>query len=180
MGPFRAAEVVNQESDDTGITATPGQMKVAQELWRGKYLGIKDWWGDIDEQITKYRKLTTPYGRVREFYGFINEHLLKEATATVPQSTSVDYINRGMLRVYKELVEKGAYGLELLHQNHDSILVQFDEGKEDEVKGEVSERLLSVVQINGHDVTIPVEGAFGKNWGDYHAENNPEGLREAA
>lgn len=180
MGPFRAAEVINQESDDTGITVVPRQMKVAQKLWLQKYTGIQDWWWDIDEKIQSERTLWTPYGRKREFFGFINDHLLKEATAVVPQSTSVDYLNHGMLRVYKELVEKKAYGLELLHQNHDSILVQFDEGREKEVEGEVTERLLSTIVINGHEVTIPVEGTFGKNWGDYHVERNPEGLREAA
>lgn len=180
MGPFRAAEVVNSESDDTGITVTPSQMKKAQELWAHKYIGIGGWWSDIDDEITKTRALVTPYGRRRQFFGYLNDHLFKEATAHVPQSTSVDYLNRGMLRVFDEMVAKGAHRLELLHQNHDSILVQYPAEHREDVLPEIKNRLLSSVSIKGHDVTIPVEGSVGKNWGDYHKENNPEGLREAA
>lgn len=178
MGPFRGAEVVNEEADETNITVTPSQMEKAQRLWRQKYVGIELWWNDIDRTLDKTRTLTTPYGRVRKFYGFMSDHLKKEATAYVPQSTSVDYLNRGMLRVYKELVERGAYGLELLQQTHDSILVQYQQGCRDEVFPEIIARLTSTVVINDHEVSIPVEGLYGQNWGDYHPERNPQGLRE--
>jgi DNA polymerase-1 len=180
MGPFRAAEVVNEESDDTGIVVTPTQMKVAQGLWHQKYIGMGGWWGDVDEKITTRRELRNVYGRRRQFFGFTSDHLLKEATSWEPSSTSVEYINRGMLKVYDELVAPGAYGLELLHQNHDSILVQYKKEHRDEVLPEIKERLLSTIVINGHELTIPVEGSVGMNWGDYHEEDNPEGLREAA
>lgn len=165
MGPFRGAEVVNEESDDTNITITPAQMKTAQSLWSSKYFGIKGWWDSVDYQLENTRTLTTPYGRVRQFCGFMSDSLKKEATATVPQSTSVDYINHGMLLVYDELVARRAYSLELLHQNHDSIVVQYPIHHRDEVMGEIIERLTrNPVNINGHEVTIPVEGSYGPNW----------------
>lgn len=178
MGPFRGAEVVNEESDETNITVTPSQMATAQKFWAQKYIGIKRWWNEIDRQLESTRILTTPYGRVRQFFGFMNDHLKKEATAAVPQSTSVDYLNRGMLRVFNELVEPGYFGLELLHQNHDSILVQYPAQHRDNVFPEIIERLTSTVHINGHDVSIPIEGLYGQNWGDFHEEKNPEGLQE--
>ena len=178
MGPFRAAEVVNEEADDTGITVVPSQMKRAQGLWSQKYFGIRAWWDQIDRALETERKLTTPYGRVRKFFGFMSDSLKKEATAYVPQSTSVDYLNRGMLRVYTDLVEPGAFGLELLHQNHDSILVQYPAHHRASVLPEISRLLMAEpVRINGHEVTIPVEAQVGQNWGDYHPENNPNGLR---
>lgn len=179
MGPFRAAEVVNEEVDDTGITVVPAQMKKAQALWKAKYFGIQGWWDGIDKQLEESRTLTTPYGRQRQFFGFMDDHLKKSATAQVPQSTSVDYLNRGMLRVYKELVEPRVLGIELLHQNHDSILVQYPVRFRDEVHPEITDRLmLESVRINNHDVTIPVEGMFGQNWGDYNKDKNPDGLQE--
>lgn len=165
MGPFRGAEVVNEESDDTNITITTSQMAEAQRLWKAKYFGIQSWWDDIDYQIENTRRLVTPWGRVRTFYGFMSDHLKKEATAYVPQSTSVDYMNHGMLRVYNELVKPGAYKLELLHQNHDSIVVQYPIEYRDEVIPEISERLTRhPVIINRQPVTIPVEGSYGPNW----------------
>lgn len=180
MGPFRAAEVVNEEADDTNITVTPTQMKEAGDLWLGKYFGIRGWWAEIDKQVEDYRYLTTSYGRKRDFYGFMNDSLKKEATAYEPQSTSVDYLNHGMLRVYDELVEPGHFGLELLHQNHDSILVQYPKQHRDNVIPEMISRIESVVNIRGHNVTIPVEATCGQNWGDYHKDKNPEGLRDWA
>jgi DNA polymerase-1 len=179
MGPFRAAEVVNTEADDTGITVIPSQMSKAQGLWRRKYFGIEGWWNGIDKQLETTRRLITPYGRERVFFGFMSDHLKKEATAYVPQSTSVDYLNRGMLRVFDELVDKGAYGLQLLHQNHDSILVQYPRQHRTSVVPEIVGRLTShPVVINGHRVTIPVDAQCGLNWGDYHPEKNPNGMRE--
>ncbi|KKL80673.1 hypothetical protein LCGC14_2002380, partial [marine sediment metagenome] len=178
MGPFRAAEQVNEEADETNITVTPTQMKDAQRLWIGKYFGIEVWWDEIDRKLENDRFLTTSYGRKRDFFGFMNDALKKEATAYEPQSTSVDYLNHGMLRVYDELVESGHFGLELLHQNHDSILVQYPKQHRDQVIPEMISRIESVININGTDVTIPVEATYGLNWGDYHKERNPEGLRD--
>ncbi|MEK0326698.1 MAG: DNA polymerase, partial [Nitrosopumilus sp.] len=180
MGPFRGAEIINEQADETNITVTPSQMKEAQRLWLGKYSGIRPWWDEIDKQVKEKRYLTTPYGRRRDFFGFMNDHLLKGATAYVPQSTSVDYLNHGMLRVYNELVEPGLFNLELLHQNHDSILVQYPIQHRDQVIPEMIKLIESVIHINGHDVTIPVEAMYGQNWGDYHKEKNPEGLRDWA
>lgn len=178
MGPFRGAQVVNQESDDTNITVTAGQVQTAQKLWKAKYFGISRWWDWIDRELEDKRLLITPFGRKRQFFGFMSDHLKKEATAYVPQSTSVDYMNHGMLRVYKELIEKGAFGLELLHQNHDSILVQYPIQHRDEVIPEIMERCHSEVIINGEKFSIPTEAVHGQNWGDFHRERNPEGLRE--
>lgn len=178
MGPFRAAEVINAESDDTGITVVPAQTKDAQRLWRQKYIGIERWWSDIDRQLEQTRTLRTPYGRQQRFYAFMGDHLKKSATAYVPQSTSVDYLNRGMLRVFEDLVVPGRLGLQLLHQNHDSILIQYPKERRDEIIPLVKERLLSIVSINGHNVTIPVEASCGQNWGDWNKESNPGGLKE--
>ena len=180
MGPFEGAEIVNEEADDTNITVTPTQMKEAQDLWLGKYPGIRHWWNEIDRQVREKRYLITPYGRRRDFYGFMSDQLLKKATAQVPQSTSVEYLNHGMLRVYDELVVPGNFGLELLHQNHDSILVQYPIQHRDQVIPIMIKLIESTLHVNGHDITIPVEAMYGQNWGDYHEEENPEGLRDWA
>lgn len=162
MGPFRGAEIVNEESDETGITVTVAQMRKSQELWRQKYFMVPEWWRQIELKLEKDRTLITPYGRKRVFYGFWGEELFKEATAFVPQSTSVDYLNVGMLKVYNELVKKGL--CELLHQQHDSILIQYREERRAEVIPEVMSRLVSKLVINGHEISIPVEAKYGPVW----------------
>lgn len=165
MGPNKGTETVNDEADDTGITVTVAQFKIAQRLWRNKYIGIKGWWDEIERLLAKDRRLVTPFGRVRDFYSQWGNELFKEATAYVPQSTSVDYLNRGMLSVYLNLVKPGFCGLRLLHQNHDSILVEYDEGKRDEVIPAIIELMRYEMEIKGHKFVIPIEPAYGQNWG---------------
>ena len=164
MGPFRQAEVINEEADDTGITITVGQAKKAQELWRGKYPGMVEWWNTIIRDLSTDRTLTTPYGRRRTFFSWWGNELFKEATAYVPQSTSVDYLNRGLLRVYNELVKLDFHSLEILHQNHDAILIQYDPAHRDEVLAEVSLRLVSSLVIHDVEFSIPVEAEYGPDW----------------
>lgn len=166
MGPHRAAEVVNESADDTGITITVGEGKKMRGLWLKKYLMMPTWWSNIENELREARTLESPFGRRWTFFDRWGDSLFKEATARVPQSTSVDYLNRGMLRGYNEMVLPCRYGLELLHQNHDAILVQYREGYRDEVMRELIELMEFEFNVNGHDITIPVEAKYGPNWGD--------------
>lgn len=163
-GAFKGAEEFNKEAEDTGITCTVGQFKKALALWHRKYIRMQTWWDLIEIQLDKDRTLETPYGRNRIFYGHWGDELFKEATAYVPQSTSVDYLNRGMLEVWERLVKPGFHGLMLCHQQHDSIVVEYDEGTRDEVVPAVIECIESTVDINGYDVKIPVEVKYGPRW----------------
>jgi DNA polymerase-1 len=170
MGPFKGAEEVNKEADDTGITCTVTQFKKAQSLWHRKYIRMKSWWDRIEIQLNEDRTLVTPFGRVRTFYAHWGDELFKEATAYVPQSTSVDYLNRGMLEVYRRLVLPGFHGLRLLHQQHDSIVVEYHEGYREEVIQAVIECLTDSIEVNGLIFTIPVEAQFGPRWGKEMSE----------
>ncbi len=116
-------------------------------------------------QLDKNRTLDTPYGRKRTFYDHWGDDLFKEATAYVPQSTSVDYLNRGMLAVYRKLVVPGFHQLRLLHQQHDSIVVEYEEGKRDFVLPAIIELLEDTVEIKGAQFSIPIETKYGPRWG---------------
>ena len=166
MGPYQAAITVNAEADDTGITVTKTQMKLAGEYWIRRFSFMPSWWDAIEATLANdNRTMVTPYGRKRTFFDRWGDSMFKEATAYVPQATSVDYINGGMLRVYNAMVLPGKWGLELLHQNHDSILVQYDEGSRKKVIPMVLELLASELTIGKHTISIPVEAQYGHSWG---------------
>lgn len=164
MGAYKGAEVINGDADDTGISVTVAQVKEAQKLWRWTYPGILQWWSGIDDQLSESRTMVTPYGRVCQFHDPMGDNLKKAATAYVPQSTSVDYLNRGMLRVFNALVKDGP--VELLHQNHDSILVQYPKELSGSIVPEIISLLESEILVNGYTFTIPVEGGTGENWAE--------------
>lgn len=168
MGEFRQAEVINEESEETGIAVTVPQARQAQRLWRQQYFMMPDWWRRIERKLAQDRTLVTPYGRKRKFYGALQDSTFKEATGYVPQSTSVDYLNLGLLDVWEDLDRPGAYGIELLHQNHDSLLISVDEDRLDEAIPEILSCLSSgrTLVVAGHDISIPVEASFGPSWGE--------------
>src|SRR5690606_16796554 len=112
------------------------------------------------------RTLTTPYGRQIQFHDHINEKLYREATAWVPQSTSVDYLNRGFLRVYHEFQKRGAWGLKILAQTHDSIMFMYKQNHRDEAIPSVMNAIGDqTIRIKGREFSIPTEASYGHSWG---------------
>lgn len=167
MGPYLGAQSINEEAEETGVTVTKAQFKAAQEAWHAKYFMIEsNWWPEIEQQLEETKTLITPYGRIHTFHDHWGSHLLNAATAYVPQSTSVDYINRGFLRVYHKFVKRGAWGLSVLAQSHDSLLIQYKQEHRDEVLNEVSKELTSTLVIKDREFSIPVEAGYGQSWGD--------------
>jgi len=168
IGPFKGAEEVNKEADDTGITCTPSQFKESQRLWHRRYTQIKNfWWREIERKLGEDRTLSTTFGRVRTFYGHWGEELFKEATAYEPQSTSVDFLNLGILNVYHNIViPNRIWKLKLLHQNHDSILIQYAREFRDEVLTAIIDHMTHTITVNEYEITIPIEAQVGQSWGE--------------
>lgn len=76
---------------------------------------------EIDEIVTRTRILETPFRRKRQFFDRFTDHLYKQATAQIPQSTISDLTKFTMPRVKNSL--KG-YGIlyRFLAEQHDGIL----------------------------------------------------------
>jgi DNA polymerase I-like protein with 3'-5' exonuclease and polymerase domains len=171
MRAFKGAEVVNKEADETGVTVTVAEFNKAHEIWLRKYWGVPGkWWPEIEKTLEKTRTLVTPFGRKMVFHDRWGEKLFRDATAYVPQSTAVDYINRGFLEVHYEFVKTGAWGLSVLAQTHDSILVQYRSECRDEAIPSIAETLGKLeLTIKGRTFKIPIEASFGPNWRDLEA-----------
>lgn len=166
MGPREAAKNVNQEAEDTGITITTSQAKGSRQKWLEKYFMIPTWWKGIEKKLSKNFTMRTPYGRIHIFYDAWGDQLFKAASAYVPQSTSVDYLNRGFLKVFHLFEKTGAWGLNVLAQTHDSILVQYKVEHRDEVIPSIIEAMTSELTIKGRTFSIPIEAQHGRSWGE--------------
>jgi len=165
MGAFKGASSVNEEAEETGVTVTVAQFTEARNLWLEKYFMIENgWWPEIERQLSDTRTLITPYNRIHQFHDAWGESLFKTATAYVPQSTSVDYLNRGYLKVYHMFEKPGAWGLKVLAQTHDSILVQYLAKHRAEVIPSILEVLPSKLTIKNREFSIPVEAGVGMSW----------------
>lgn len=174
MGPQRAAEVINKDSDKPPfVTVTIAESKTFYEAWHN-YYHIKGWWDEIEFQLNKNRTLTTPYGYVRYFFAQWGNELFKEATAFVPQSTVAEHLNGaiapevgipgGLIEVDRLFVETGA--ITIINQSHDSFMFEVAPEICIEVCEQVHKLLLRPLVINGEEFTIPVDAEIGSRWGE--------------
>lgn len=120
--------------------------------------GIRRWQKRIQDEVLRNRYLTTPMGRMRQFYERPGDDLFKEAYAYRPQSTVADVINSLILHMRGHA--------KLLLQIHDSALMQ--------VRGAQLKGVLARVcdqdawnprlKLPGGELRIPIEIKVGKNW----------------
>jgi DNA polymerase I len=131
------------------------------------------WHSWVEEQVHAHGKLLSLTGRLRHFFGRRDsDDVIREAIAYDPQGSLADIVNQGMLQVYI------AGDCQLLMQNHDSILVQYPQEKEDEIIPSLLKQLKNPIQLkHGRTLMIPYGCKTGWNWGDF-SETNQDGLKK--
>src|SRR5215510_9286792 len=130
------------------------------------------WHNWVEEQIRAHQRLVNLAGRQRIFFGRPDDQkVVREAIAFDPQGTLSDIVKRGMLNVWRENI------CQLLMENHDSIVVQYPQEKEDEIIPKILKLLSHPVELrHGRTLMIPYGCKTGWNWGEYSKEN-PDGLK---
>lgn len=153
------------------------------EMYHHIYPGIRIWYEAIKRQLQRERALTNCFGRKVRFMDAWGPDLWKAAYSMLPQSTVVDSLNQGMVKIYHDdnLCSSAGANIDLLAQVHDSILLQVPiacfaafEWMRNKIYNYVSPELT----YNGRTFTIATDMKIGLNWGGAHKENNPTGMRE--
>jgi DNA polymerase-1 len=163
---------------------TKTELPVVEEFCRNYHAAFpahRRWHHWVEQQIAKSGKLTTLTGRLRHFFGRRDDHkVIREAIAYDPQGSLVDIVNRGMLKVWNSQC------CQLLLQGHDSIIVQYQQEKEDEIIPKILSLLRIEIQLNDRTLMIPYGCKTGWNWGeqitdkDGNVIGNPDGLKKYA
>ena len=125
--------------------------------------GLREWQLGVEMKVRKERVIRTVFGRVIQFFGPLNDKTFREAIAAEPQSTSADYLNRGLVAVYKENIPSWEFRLSV----YDSILAQVDDNFDVIAKAMYVMRELveAPITINGLTFTIPMDFEIGYSWG---------------
>jgi DNA polymerase I-like protein with 3'-5' exonuclease and polymerase domains len=174
MGPERATQVINKDSDKPPfVTVTLGESKEFNRKWH-EYYNLKIWWSEVERKLNDTRSITTTYGRARTFFGNWGTELFKEATAYEPQSTVADHFNGclhpelriegGLLTIYRRLI-KGRGDRKIVNQSHDSFIAEIPSGDLKDFAEESRSLLLRPVIVNNETFTIPVDVEAGERWG---------------
>jgi len=161
--------------EETLAAQTKTNIKVIYDF-RPKYMNAfpahKFWHNWVEEQIRAHQRLTNLTGRQRIFFGRPDSaDVIREAIAYDPQGSLSDIVKRGMLNVWRADI------CQLLMENHDSIVVQYPQEKEDEIIPKILKLLSHPVELrHGRTLMIPYGCKTGWNWGEYSKEN-PDGLK---
>lgn len=147
-----------------------------QQKYFGAFPVIKEWHKWVKRQLANEYQITTLLGRRRYFFGRPEEATtIREAVAYEPQSMTADFINQGMLRLWR--LNK----VQFLNQVHDSILFQFPVLEEETIIPLALATVQSTIILKqNRSFTMPGDAKVGWNWGDYNKkkpEENPNGLR---
>jgi DNA polymerase-1 len=122
-------------------------------------------------EILEKGYLVTPFGRKRWFFGRRDDRdTLKQAVAHLGQSMTADEMNHAMLALWRLNI------VQILLQGHDSILIQYKEGQENDILPKVLAAMRTPLELaGGRNFVVPVEVQVGWNWGK-KTSDNPKGL----
>lgn len=154
------------------------------ELYHNIYPGIRQYYEWVIRQLQKDRTLTNCFGRRVYFMGEWGRDLWKSAYSMLPQSTVVDSLNQGMVRIYHDKLLTETFDIDIVAQVHDSILMQIpqeiflDETKYNLINERINSYTSPVLCYNSNEFKIATDCKIGYNWGGHHSKRNPGGMRD--
>ena len=127
-----------------------------------EFPGIPRWHLDIRKELSNTRRLRTPLGRERYFYGRLGDDMFREGYAYRPQSTVPDVTNQMMLHCLKWRDEKRV-PFALLLQVHDSLLFHCEKSATSDLVQVLSNTNLwhPEILLPGGKLVIPTEVEVG-------------------
>lgn len=132
-----------------------------QDRWFAAHPGILDWHRRIEDALITTRRVENKFGFGITFYGRI-ESAFTEALAWIPQSTVALVIDKGLVRVDRNLRRD----VQILMQVHDSGIFQIETCKFRRVAPKLLEALQVVIPYDD-PLVIPVGmEASERSWGD--------------
>lgn len=133
---------------------------------KAKYFEIRPkllWWHDkVRKTIREKKMIRTCYGRTIQFPGMIDDKVIRDAVAAEPQSTSAEYLNEGLRKIYNEGPEEFEYKLQV----HDSILCQVPDDISI-IKRNIfamKDLIEETIYIDDIPLLIPTDFEIGYNW----------------
>jgi DNA polymerase-1 len=115
---------------------------------------------NIQREVNTTRMLRTPLGRLRIFFGRMDETTYRSAIAFKPQSLVGDLINLAMVEFEKRMPGK------IICQVHDEIVLLVYDEEVDKAARLLKEVTEIPIQIEGvsDPLVIPLEVNVGQDW----------------
>lgn len=156
------------------------------EMYHLIYPGIRgSFYEMVKRHLQKDRSLTNCFGRKVRFMDAMGPDLFKAAYSMLPQSSVVDSLNKGMVKIYNDdrITSTNGWNVDILAQVHDSILLQIPvevitSGAFDTLQKLVYDYVSPELSYGGRSFRIRTDAKIGLNWGGFNKESNPLGMRK--
>lgn len=137
------------------------------EAYHTLFPGIRQWHANTRRELAQTRTLRTPLGRVRQFWGRLDDDTFRQAYAYKPQATIPDVVNHLMLYLM-DLRKQRILTFRLLLQSHDSILLEVPAGAESAIAKVCLDTVPwhPRIDLPGGRLVIPTEVKVGEVWGE--------------
>jgi len=121
---------------------------------------IEEWQNRVEWELKQSPVLTGPLGRVREFYGLLDEDMIRAALSWKAQHVVGDVTNRAMIFLYRTLPK----GSRLLTQTHDSISVTAKKAQREEVSSLIDKAFNQIIYYHERPLVIPIDKTYKETW----------------
>lgn len=147
-----------------------------QAKYHRAFPGHRLWRNLVENMIRRTGTYISLDGRKRQFWGRRSDPAtVREALAYEGQATEAFIVNTGMLRIWRS-----RDAVMMMHE-HDGLVVQYPEEREDEIIPKILEHLKVPLTLRGgRTLLIPYDAKVGWNRGAYNPATNPDGLRDYA
>ena len=160
------------------IVLSSAEAKAFLATWDELFPEVIAWQDYTEAQVNTNRRLTNLFGYPREFYGKMNDALVREAISWVPQST-VGVITHIAYKKLSDYIEDNDLPWYMLSNKHDSYLDECPTDQAMDSARKMCEFInLDLVSHNGTQFKMKSEASIGLNLGKWHPTDNPQGMRE--
>ena len=162
MGPNKFADSCLA---DAGLAITAEVATRLLDARRQLFPQVYTWQDAIADTVRRTRRLASPHGRERYFYGLIEDGTIREALSFIPQATVVDTVSAAWVALSRQEGYNSKY--HVLQQGHDSLLIEVYPDYLGQLMTQINAAFESqTMVINGIKRLIPHDIATGPTWGD--------------
>lgn len=139
---------------------------------------IQQWQNEVIFQAKKTRVLYNLFGYPRRFERIFNPSYEREIISWIPQST-VGCLTTEAIFKMEDYITQHKKQWNLLSNKHDSFLYEVPDSEIEECCTISTESIGSLKLIGRGGIEFRMKSGIkkGRNWGDYHEANNPNGMK---
>jgi DNA polymerase I-like protein with 3'-5' exonuclease and polymerase domains len=127
---------------------------------------IAAWQNLVEKELRQSPWLETPLGRKREFYGVLDDDMIRAALSWKAQATVSQITNRAIIQLHDLFQTYPDPRPRIVTQTHDSALITHHPSHTELIHADMTKAFTCPINIHNNILNIPLELSTGPNWGE--------------